>query len=159
MAWAKFDDKAFRNRKVRRVARREPAAALLWMFAIIYCCEQQTDGEIEADELSELLPVYHEDYARLLVSERLLHDAPGCPSPACLGSQGLPIAGSGLYVVHDFADTQMLSAEWADYEQRKREKAAYAAHKRWHVDRGLIAEDCVLCHAQSDATSNATGTT
>ena len=50
MPWAKFDDKVIRSRKVRRVARKDPSAALLWMFAIIYCCEQMTDGEIEGDD-------------------------------------------------------------------------------------------------------------
>ena len=128
MAWAKFDDKVIRSRKVRRVARKQPAAALLWMWAVIYCCEQMTDGEIEGDELRDLLPHHHDDYIRLLVSERLLHDRPGCDSPNCLGSQGLPTGDSDLYVVHDFGGTQMLTADW---EQMKEQKA-YAAHTRWH---------------------------
>lgn len=154
MPWAKFSDKTHRNRKVRRVARKEPSAALLWMFAVIYCCEQMTDGEIEGDELRELLPRHHEDYVRLLVSERLLHDRPGCQSPDCLGSQGLPLADTDMFVVHDFAATQMTTDQWAEFEQRKKDKSKFAAHKRWHLDRGVVADDCDLC---TDARGNATG--
>lgn len=128
MPWAKFDDKVIRNRKVRRVARKHPSAALLWMWAIVYCCEQGTDGEIEADELSELLPHHHDDYVQLLVSERMLHDRPGCESPDCLASQGMPVPDSGMYVVHDFGATQILTDEW---EQRSVLKA-YAAHVKHH---------------------------
>lgn len=125
MPWAKFDDKTIRSRKVRRVARKQPSAALLWMFAIIYCCEQQTDGEIEGDELRELLPHHHDDYVKILVSEGLLHDRPGCTSGHCLSSEGLPVADTDMYVVHDFGATQILRAEW----DRKREQAAERQRK------------------------------
>lgn len=144
MAWAKFDDKTHRSRKVRRVARKEPAAALLWMFAIIYCCEQMTDGEIEGDELRELLPRHHEDYVRLLLAERLLHDRPDCDSPDCLASQGLPLAGTDMYVVHDFGATQMLTSEW---EQMKDQKAR-AAHARWHKKEPK--PDCRWCQEEAE---------
>lgn len=122
MPWAKFDDKTIRSRKVRRVARKEPSAALLWMFAIIYCCEQMTDGEIEGDELRELLPHHHEDYVRALVAERLLHDSPGCDSPDCLASQGLPMKASDMYVIHDFGASQILKNEWTERREKNAER-------------------------------------
>jgi hypothetical protein len=137
--WAKFDDKTIRSRKVRRVARNDPSAALLWMFAVIYCCEQMTDGEIEGDELRELLPHHHEDHVRALLEARMLHDAPGCDSPDCLASQGLPAAGSDMYVIHDFAASQMLRSEWAKYSEQR----AQAAHNRWHKD--TPKEGCKWC--------------
>lgn len=152
MPWAKFDDKTFRNRKVRRVARKEPAAALLWMWAVIYCCEQMTDGEIEGDELRELLPSHHDDYVRLLLDERLLHDNKSgpCESPDCLRSQGLPISGD-LYVIHDFAQSQMLADEWTQTKANK----VYGAHVRWHLDNP--SDKCEHCvnRCTPDARCNA----
>lgn len=145
MPWAKFDDKTIRSRKVRRVARKEPSAALLWMFAIIYCCEQQTDGEIEGDELRELLPHHHEDYVRLLVSERLLHDRPGCESAHCLAHDGLPLEDSDMYVIHDFGASQMLRAEWAELSEKKAAAGRRAMHKRWHLDRNIVDPECEHC--------------
>lgn len=139
MPWAKFDDKTIRNRKVRRVARKSPPAALLWMFAIIYCCEQMTDGEIEGDELRELLPMHHEDYVRLLVAEQMIHDKPGCDSPGCLANNGLPVEGTDMYVIHDFADSQMTADQWLDLRANK----AYAAHVRWHLTKP--SDNCEHC--------------
>lgn len=131
MPWAKFDDKTIRSRKVRRVARKEPSAALLWMFAIIYCCEQMTDGEIEGDELRELLPRHHEDYIRLLISERLLHDRAGCNSPDCLAYQGLPIEGTDMFVIHDFGSTQILKDEWSERRKKNAER-----QRKWREKQG-----------------------
>lgn len=142
MPWAKFDDKTIRSRKVRRVARKQPQAALLWMFAIIYCCEQMTDGEIEGDELRELLPHHHEDFVKLLVAERMLHDKPGCDSPDCLAGQGLPLEDSDMYVIHDFAGTQLQSTEWREMS----EGAQRGNHQRWHVDRGIRKVGCRYCY-------------
>jgi hypothetical protein len=141
MPWAKFDDKVIRSRKVRRVARSDPSAVLLWMFAIIYCCEQMTDGEIEGDELRELLPSHHEDHVKALLVAGMLHDKPGCTSPDCLASQGLPIAGSDMYVIHDYAASQILAEDWKKVSVTK----SYAAHKRWHLGTGDTSEKCEHC--------------
>lgn len=130
MPWAKFDDKTIRSRKVRRVARKSPQAALLWMFAIIYCCEQQTDGEIEGDELRELLPHHHEDFVRVLIGERMIHDRPGCDSPNCLASDGLPLEDTDMYVIHDFGATQILRAEWDEKRAKNAERQRKWREKR-----------------------------
>lgn len=145
MPWAKFDDKAIRSRKVRRVARKSPQAALLWMFAIIYCCEQQTDGEIEGDELRELLPHHHEDFIKTLLAERMLHDRPGCDSDSCLASDGLPVADTDMYVIHDFAATQLLRADWERLAEEKAKKGRYGMHKRWHERRNIVDPECEFC--------------
>jgi hypothetical protein len=145
MPWAKFDDKTIRSRKVRRVARKSPQAALLWMFAIIYCCEQQTDGEIEGDELRELLPHHHEDFIKTLVGERMLHDRPGCDSPDCLAADGLPIEDTDMYVIHDFGATQLLRADWEQIAEEKAKKGRFGMHKRWHVNRSITDPECEFC--------------
>lgn len=145
MPWAKFDDKTIRSRKVRRVARQDPSAALLWFFAIIYCCEQMTDGEIEGEELRELLPHHHDDHVKALLGAGMLHDQPGCQSPDCLASQGLPSPGSDLYVIHDFAGTQLQAAEWREMS----EGAQRGNHERWHEKRNVKKPGCRFCYPTS----------
>jgi hypothetical protein len=125
MPWAKIDDQMHRRRKIRGLS---DAAWRLYVSAIIDCCAEGSDGEIEGSYLRELLPSHHEDHVRELVGRGLLHDTAGCTSRHCLGSQGIPVSGSDLYVLHDFAQWQVSSAEWS----RMRVQKAYAAHARWH---------------------------
>ena len=127
MGWAKFDDQMHRRRKIRGLS---DAAWRLYASAIIDCCAESSDGVIEGWALRELLPHHHEDHVRELVAKGLLHDRPGCRSDHCLSSQELPVADSDLYVVHDFHEWQMTTAEW----EVQRAKKQMAAHTRWHSD-------------------------
>lgn len=139
MAWAKIDDQMHRKRKVRGLS---DAAWRLYVSAIIDCCAEGSEGVVEGWALRELLPSHHEDHVRELLRRDLLHDAPGCTSETCLGSQGLPVSDSDLYVIHDFGQWQMTREEW---DARKR-ASEQANHKRWHVDRGIRKEGCRLCY-------------
>lgn len=126
MAWTKFDAMFHRRRKIRRLS---DGAFRLWVSAISDCCAEESDGLIDGDTLRELLPRHQEKYVKELLTARLIHDAPTCESDQCLSSQGLP-ASENLYVVHDFAQWQMTSAEWIKH----REQRAFAAHRKWHAD-------------------------
>ena len=139
MGWAKIDDQMHRRRKVRGLTN---PAWRLYVSAIIDCCAEGSDGVIEGMYLRELLPNHHEDYVRELVGRNLLHDTPGCTSQTCLGSQGMPVADTDLFVIHDFHQWQMTAEEW-DHRKAASEKAN---HKRWHVDKDVKKEGCRLCY-------------
>jgi len=137
MAWAKIDDQMHRKRKVRGLS---DAAWRLYVSAIIDACAESSDGVIEGWALRELLPSHHEEHVRALLSRGLLHDAPECTSPTCLSAHGLPIAGSDLYVIHDFGQWQMTREEWTDAKAKKQK----AAHARWHKEEKK--EGCRFCY-------------
>lgn len=137
MAWAKIDDQMHRRRKVRGLS---DAAWRLYVSAIIDACAEGSDGVLEGWALRELLPSHHEDHVRALLARGLLHDAPTCASQTCLSSQGLPIAGTDLYVIHDFGQWQMTREEWTDTKAKKQK----AAHTRWHKDEKK--EGCRFCY-------------
>lgn len=138
MPWAKLDDRMHRRRKIRGLS---DAAWRLYVSVILDCCAEQSDGEIEGWTLRELLPHHHEEHVRELISRGLLHDAPGCDSPTCLGSQGLPVAGD-LFVVHDFAQWQISANGWS----AMKDGAQLANHKRWHEERGVKNPKCRFCY-------------
>lgn len=139
MGWAKLDDQIHRRRKVRGLS---DAAFRLYVSAIADCCAERSDGEIEGWALRELLPSHHDDHIRELVSRGLLHDRPGCPSETCLSSMGVPLDGSDLYVVHDFHEWQMTTAEW----HVKRRASEKANHTKWHVNKNVKKQGCRLCY-------------
>jgi hypothetical protein len=139
MGWAKIDDQMHRRRKTRGLS---DTAWRLYVSAIIDCCAEGSDGLIEGVYLRELLPVHHEDYVRELVGRRLLHDAPGCDSETCLGSQDMPLPGTDLFVIHDFHQWQLTTEEW---NVRKR-ASEVANHERWHAKKGIKKEGCRLCY-------------
>jgi hypothetical protein len=62
---------------------------------------------------------------------------------------------TGGVIVHDFDDWQMTTVDIEEKQIARAEHAALAAHERWHVKRGVIADDCTLCspdaHAMPDA--------
>ncbi len=144
MAWAKIDDGMHRKRKVRGLS---DAAWRLYVSAIIDCCAEGSDGVIEGWALRELLPSHHEDHVRELVDRRLLHDTPGCVNDTCLSAQGVPVADTDLYVVHDFHEWQMTTDEW-DVRKRASEKAN---HTRHHEKKGVKREGCRLCYPPSSS--------
>lgn len=127
MGWAKIDDQMHRRRKIRGLSN---GAWRLYVSAIIDCCAENSDGVIEGQYLRELLPAHHEDYVRELIGRKLLHDTPGCTSETCLGSQGMPLPDSDLFVIHDFHQWQMTAGEWDLHRSKKQ----LAAHTRWHKD-------------------------
>lgn len=137
MGWAKIDDQMHRRRKTRGLS---DAAWRLYVSAIIDCCAESSDGVIEGTYLRELLPHHHEKHVRDLLTRGLLHDTPGCKSETCLGSQGMPVAGSDLFVVHDFHQWQMTAQEW-EVQKAKKQKAA---HARWHKDEPKAG--CRFCY-------------
>jgi hypothetical protein len=138
MGWAKLDDQMHRRRKVRGLS--DPAWRL-YVSAIIDCCAEGSDGVIEGIYLRELLPNHHEDHVRELILRGLIHDTAGCDSETCLSSQGMPVPGSDLFVVHDFHQWQMTAEEW-DMRKSASEKGN---HERWHVKKGVRKEGCRLC--------------
>lgn len=150
MAWAKIDDQMHRKRKIRGLS---DAAWRLYVSAIIDCCAEASDGVIEGWALRELLPSHHEDHVRELLGRGLLHDAPGCDSEDCLGSQGLPVADTDCFIIHDFNQWQMSKEEWSARKKREAAAALLANHKRWHERRGVVKEDCPHC-SDSDPKSD-----
>lgn len=139
MGWAKFDDQMHRRRKVRGLS---DAAWRLYVSAILDCCAERSDGEIEGTYLRELLPSHHEEHIKALVARGLLHDRPGCTSEACIGSQGLPLANADMYVVHDFHQWQMTTEEW----EVKRRASEKANHTKWHLNKEIRKQGCRLCY-------------
>lgn len=53
------------------------------------------------------------------------------------------------YRMHDYLKHQKSRAEVEEDREKKRSSGARGgkegSHKRWHVDRGIFAEDCELC--------------
>lgn len=147
MGWAKLDDQMHRRRKTRGLS---DAAWRLYVSAIIDCCAESSDGVIEGTYLRELLPKHNEKYVRELLSRRLIHDAPGCASGTCLGSQGMPLPGTDLFVIHDFHEWQMTTEEWTA-RKRASEKAN---HVKWHVNKDVRKEGCRLCYPVSGSESD-----
>lgn len=146
MPWAKIDDQAHRKRKIRRLS---DSAWRLYFSAIYDCCAEMSSGLIEGWALRELLPHHHEDYVTELVNAGLLHAVPGCQSPRCLGSEGLPLADSDSYVVHNHAGRQMTEEEWNHYQAQQGKKGRFGMHKRWHVERGIQSPDCEFCQTET----------
>lgn len=147
MAWAKFDDDYMSHPKIRA---RSAYALRLHMSAILHCCKWGTDGFIDGETLRELLPrrEFHEDYVRELVGNNLLHDHTNrCQSPDCLAIEGLPLDGTDGFVVHDFRQWQLTADEWDEKKADKERKGKWGMHQRWHVKKGIKADDCEHCHA------------
>ena len=139
MGWAKIDDQMHRRRKMRGLS--DPAWRL-YVSAIIDCCAESSDGVIEGQYLRELLPHHHEDYVRELTARNLLHDRPGCTSETCLGSQGMPLKDTDLFVIHDFHQWQLTAEEW----NVRKSASEKANHTRWHEGKGVKKEGCRLCY-------------
>lgn len=147
MGWAKIDDQMHRRRKVRGLS--DPAWRL-YVSAIIDCCAESSDGVIEGLYLRELLPHHHEKHVRDLLARGLLHDAPGCTSADCLGSQGMPVQGSDLFVIHDFHQWQLSTGEWT----ARKAASEKANHVRHHEDKKVKKQGCRLCYPLSSGSDS-----
>lgn len=110
MAWAKFDDGLPSNRKWRRLVKRSPEAACLWVASTCYSARYLTDGRIPKDEIDEVGPFRKpEKLAALLVEERMFED------------------DGDAWVVHDYLDhnpnaASVIAKREADRERQERQR-------------------------------------
>jgi hypothetical protein len=109
MMWTKLDAKLRQNRKIKRAVRADPMSVLLWVFVLIGCGHEQTDGIVTADEIEDAAHDLHmdEDQAvecvKILVTVGLLHDkrqARKCPD--C--SVAVDAMAADGYFVHHFSE-------------------------------------------------------
>ncbi len=125
MAWAKFDDALTRSRKIRALS---AEAGWLWFLAIVDCCGNTSDGEIDGESLRDLVRRVKPSTVAELVKAGMLHDRPGCPSEVCPAYlDGLPpsndeeaVKAADMYFVHDFLEWQLSADEW---ERKRRQNA------------------------------------
>jgi hypothetical protein len=76
VTWAKLDDGLYTNRKWRRLAKRSPEAACLWVAAICYSARYLTDGHVPKVDLEDLVPFRQpEKLAAICVEEGAFEDA------------------------------------------------------------------------------------
>lgn len=112
MTWVKFDDDLPNNRRWRRLVRKDPAAACLWVASICWASKNLTDGMIPKAELEEVAPVQRpEQRAQLLVEDGAWEDK-----------------GDAWYV-HDFHDYQPPSAAVLAKREEERAKKAKARQR------------------------------
>lgn len=117
MTWARFDDKTWRNRKVRRLS---DAAHRIWTDSIIYSCEHLTDGQIEPADFEEIALSRHK---KAKIAAEL--EAAGLWTPA----------GDG-WVINDFGEFNPSRAQVVAKRERdaarqalKRERDRVAAER------------------------------
>lgn len=125
------------NRKVRPLS---DAAFRLFIEVLCWAKEQRTDGLIEGDIVRTFgrpPKVWKE-----LRTRHLLDDA-----------------GGGDLVVHGWAEWQEPVAETdAKHEARRalqRLGGTRGNHIKWHLQRGMIAEDCAFCIAAEEEETDA----
>jgi hypothetical protein len=109
VSWAKLDDRFAGNRKVRRAWKREPASIGLYVFALTYCAQHETDGLIDPEFVEDIMPTKKD-------RERAV---------AVLLDVGLWEQGEDGYMVHDYLDYQpsRASAEVKRAQKSKRQQA------------------------------------
>lgn len=107
MTWVKFDDDLPNNRRWRRLVRKDPAAACLWVASICWASKNLTDGMVPKAELEEVAPIQKpEQRAQILVEDGAWEDR-----------------GDAWYV-HDFHDYQPPSAAVLAKREEERSKKA-----------------------------------
>lgn len=129
MAWFKVDDKLHVHRKTRRALTSDPtkkldAAAMgLWVLAGSWCSQNSDNtGWIPEHELDRWDDNWQPLAGRLV-------DAKFWKPETVQGEPG--------YAFHNYRDYLPPNVASA--------KGKEGNHKRWHVDKGIVSEDCELC--------------
>lgn len=132
MSWAKVDDRLYSHPKWLRTP---PAARGLWVSAMSWSMDQQTDGRVPLEAL------------RVLGGRR-------ADAEALVASGLWETAGEG-WQFHDWADAQpgsdQLREARAAQGARRQGAAERTNHARWHVGRAVVDPGCRLC-VDSDTT-------
>lgn len=131
--WMKVDDRMHTHRKTRNVIRsdaeksRDAAPFGLWVLAGSWSAQNDTDGWVPIDELERF------DEAWEALAKRLVAADYWWPETRD-GEDG-----------YGFVD-------WHEWNGRERESAdgKFGNHKRWHLNRGLVKEDCEFCPTEPD---------
>jgi hypothetical protein len=112
MSWAKLDDRFHGNRKVRRAWKRNRASIGLYVLALTYAAQHETDGIVDAEFIEDAMPAARErDAAVQTLIDCELWEA----------------AGDG-YRIHDYLEYQHSAAEAdAKREQKAKRQAAWRA--------------------------------
>lgn len=126
--WVKVDDGMPHHPKLVAAG---PQAFALDVAAICYASRYDTDGFVADGALAAVLPGLPQvkRHAKRLVE---------------IG-RWLRNDERGGYDIHDYEDYQFTSEERADRDQVRSDKGVFANHKRWHVRRGVVSEDCPHC--------------
>lgn len=106
-----FDDMLPSNRKWRRMVKKSPEAACLWVASICYSARYLLDGRIPKDELDEVGPFRRpEKLAELLAEHTMFED------------------GGDAWVIHDYLKFNRSAVEVE--EQREKERVRKAAQRK-----------------------------
>jgi hypothetical protein len=118
-----------RHRKIRGLS---DAAFRLHVTLLTIANDDRSDGAVEAVDLATKGPKAKKE----LLDAGLVKDL-----------------GGGKYELHDYLKHQPSAAEIEDRIEEKRRSGAVggakSAHKKWHVDRGIISPTCKLCEAET----------
>lgn len=108
----------------------------LMAAAVSYCNEHLTDGELPSpdDELASALGLQAKDIRKPL---------------AAFLAAGKWVEKDGNYIVVGYLDHNPSRAEVMEDRRRRATAATKANHERWHVEKGVVDPDCVLCPSQN----------
>lgn len=113
-----------RHRKIRGLS---DAAFRVHVMLMLLANEETTDGVVEKTDLYQRGP----KVAKELLAAGLVHET-----------------GDG-YVLHDYLRHQKPREELIKLSQANAKNGhaggIRSAHGRWHVDRGVLSDDCALC--------------
>jgi len=135
MPYARLDDRYSTNRKVKRALRREPAAVAFHVMAIAHCCQHETDGIIDVEEI--------EDWLAILPFKQAQRDR---VVPVMLEVGMLEQVGDDHFRVVNFLDWNESAAE----RERLRAAGRAGAEARWGR-RGRRGRPKAEANADSDA--------
>jgi hypothetical protein len=109
MPWARLDDKAITNIKLRKLSH---AAFRVWALGLVYCQSELTDGFVPTEALS-MFPLRDSELHKA-VAELV--------TPQIRGKAPLWAGSEGGYEVHDFLEWNESRAEILAYRQKKRDQ-------------------------------------
>jgi hypothetical protein len=122
MPWFKVDDQLAMHPKAARAGL---AAMGLWVKAGSWSAARLTDGHVPTEVLGMLGG--SRKHAQLLVDAGLWHAEPDG------------------YRFHDWPDFQPSADDTERHREKKKRDGELAAHRRWHVRRGVTNPDCDWC--------------
>jgi hypothetical protein len=138
VTWTKLDDRFWRNRKIRAVARRDLGAVGLFAMAITYAADHRTDGQLTEHDLEELCPRprLRRKLVRVLVAHGLFERGTGRYEPDADPVE-LP---EGVLLIHDFlwANPPREQLERDRYFEREKKRRRRAG-QRGELRRGEAA--------------------
>jgi hypothetical protein len=125
MTWLKVDDKLHDHRKARKAG---TAAMGLWVLAGSWCAANPTDGFVP-----EAIVVRWSTKAMAgrLVDAQLWHPAEQ--------------DGEAGWQFHDWHEYQPSAADVARNREKKGHAGSEGNHRRWHVRRGIVSDECDWC--------------